>query len=112
MPRIAGARVPIEAIARAIESRDIARVQAAWPGLTDRQRTFWERNVFALAEMLKATVQYTGASRSPGGAEVDFTLRVRFRYRSGETGALRPQRLRAVLSSRGGTWKIDQLTER
>ena len=111
-PRVAGARAPIEALARAIESRDIARVQAAWPGLTDRQRTFWTKNVFELAEMLRATVQYTGASLRPGGAEVDFTLRVRFRYRSGETGALRPQRLHAVLSRRDGAWQIDQLTER
>lgn len=108
----AGIRAPIEALARALESLDITRVQAAWPGLTQAQRNMWEKNVFSLAEAVRATVQYTGASQRNDRAEVDFTLRVRFRYRSGETGALRPQRLHAVLSRRGAAWQIDQLTER
>jgi hypothetical protein len=98
--------------AHAIESKRVDALKAAYPGLTDTQQEFWEKNVFSMAERVAVRVVY-GAIKmpAPDKAEVDFRLNVLVAYKGSSSGSIPPLRQHATLERTEKGWQITHLTE-
>lgn len=70
-------QAPINQFARAVSSRDIAQIRAAFPGLTAEQERGWQNN-FRQFERIEATTRIGAPRILAGGnaAALEFTLRI------------------------------------
>ena len=106
---IAGAHAAISRYARAIASGNIATLRLAHQTMTPQQNEYWERNVFARAEHIDATIRYGRTRVSGDTANVDFSLLLRFVLKDTKqsSSAIRPQH--ATVVRHGKTWQIATL---
>jgi serine/threonine-protein kinase len=98
--------------ARAIESKRVDELKKAYPGLTDTQQEFWEKNVFAIAQSVKARVVYGPIKMpTPDKAEVDFRLTVSYAYKGASGASIPPMKQHATLERTDKGWEITHLAE-
>jgi hypothetical protein len=103
-------RAPIVRFAKAIESGDTASLRNAYPAMTVAQQVSWEKNFFARADSINASMRY-GATRIDGdSADVDFSVRLKIRYKDTVTPGEIPLNQHARLARNGGRWQIVELT--
>ena len=94
----------VAAYARAIESRDIATLRRAYPGMTDAQRSAFE-GFFRDTRSLNASLGVSGLEVNGSTAEARLTGTYEFVTSSG-TPERRPVSFRASLVNEGGVWKL------
>ena len=95
----------------AFESGDISKVLAAYPALPAKQQQFWSDNVFALADGIHATVDYTKNQVTGDSADMDFTMRLRFTYKKGRTPGSITLPYHAGLAKESGVWGLRELRQ-
>jgi hypothetical protein len=94
--------------AKAIESQRVDKLKEAYPNLTKAQQKVWENN-FAMATSVTTSVRYgTIARPTDETAEVDFTLKVGFRYADGRRATSTLSQHATLVSSQSG-WQITDL---
>jgi ketosteroid isomerase-like protein len=101
----------ISAYARALASRDIGQVRAAYPALTADEARRWQ-DVFDATNGISATLTLSGAPRisAAGGAEVDVMAAFDFDYKRGIDGDRHPSMTyHAVLVRDGQQWKLESI---
>jgi hypothetical protein len=69
-------RGSIRAYAAAIESRDMGKLKAAYPLLSDKQESDW-RKIFETSEAIHATVTVSAVSETPTSIEAPFSMALR-----------------------------------
>ncbi|MDF2770655.1 MAG: protein kinase [Geminicoccaceae bacterium] len=96
--------------ARALESRDLAELQRAYPGLTPAQRQSWER-FFRDVQDMRASLTIAGLDVKGDVAEA----RVTGQYQYNAAGARRQETqrvaFRATFRRDGGTWRLAAVTQ-
>jgi eukaryotic-like serine/threonine-protein kinase len=104
----AQARTAITAYARAYESRELDRVRAVWPGLTDGYAS--ELNTFFdLARDVRVTISGVDAASGYDGTSGTITrviARVNIRFNDGRRGRSQDDRWAVSLRRDGATWRI------
>ena len=105
----AAVRAPIIRFARAIESHDVAKLVAAYPGITPQQQFYWERNFFERTESISAPVRYGGTKIRRDTAEVDFTLMLVSILKGARQSVSSPLQQHATLVRNGRAWEIVSL---
>jgi eukaryotic-like serine/threonine-protein kinase len=104
----AQARTVITAYARAYESRELDRVRAVWPGLTDGYAA--ELNTFFdLARDVRVTIRGVDASAgydASSGAITRVIARVNIRFNDGRRGQSQDDRWAVSLRRDGSAWRI------
>jgi hypothetical protein len=94
----------IAAYARALESRDIARLQRAYPGMTTAQRRAFE-DFFRETRSLAVTLAVSSLHVDGLGAHAQLGGRYEFVTSSGASER-RPASFQAVLRREQGTWRL------
>ncbi|MDQ2667223.1 MAG: serine/threonine-protein kinase [Gemmatimonadota bacterium] len=102
---------PIARFAKAIESHDVAKLVAAYPGITPQQQRSWEKNFFSRTESISAPVRYGDSKVGRDTAEVDFTLMLKSVFKD-KSSVRSPLRQHAILVRKGNAWEIVSLTLR
>jgi serine/threonine-protein kinase len=95
----------VEAYARAIESRAVSQIRAAYPGLTPAQAQGWEQ-FFPLVRNLRVRLSVTQLEVGEGGAEA--TVTGTYEYENTTTGRAerQPVRFQASLTREAGAWRL------
>jgi len=94
----------IESYARAIESRDVAAIRRAYPGLTsDQQRGF--EQFFESARKINVTFRVTNVEGSASTADVRVSGRYEYESSSGRTER-QPVSFAATLRREGAGWRM------
>ena len=104
-------RESIRRYARAIESGDVARIRAAFPAMSGDQEKFWSETFFRQSENIKVAVRFGSSSVKGNAAEVQFTVDMKYDYRSSHTPGANTLRYRATLEKLSAAWQIKSLTE-
>jgi serine/threonine-protein kinase len=105
MPAIQAA---IAAYARALSSRDVGQVRAAYPALTADEARRWQ-DIFDATNSIGATLSVIGQPHiaAAGSADVDVTATFAFDYKRGVDGDRHPtMTYHAVLVRDGQQWKL------
>jgi hypothetical protein len=101
--------------ARAIESQRVDRLREAYPNLPPEQQESWEKNFFARASKINASVRMGAVAENDAGkdttAEADFTLHLKYDVESGQQSAP-PMKYHATLAKRAKGWQIIDLKPR
>ena len=106
----AGIRKPIAAFASAIASGDVARLRAAYPGMSGEQQKFWTEAFFKQAENITVRTDYGKANVRGHTAVVDFTVRAHYTLRSANTPMDSRLPYHATLEKKGTAWQITAMT--
>ena len=94
----------IESYARAIESRDVAAIRRAYPGLTsDQQRGF--EQFFESSRKIDVTFRVTSVEGTASTAEVRVSGRYEYESSSGRSER-QPVSFAATLRREGGGWRM------
>jgi serine/threonine protein kinase len=102
-------RSAISRYAAAFESGDTARVRAAYPSMPPKTLNGWG-GLFARADNIHASVKYLNKDRvALDSADVDFTMQLRYTFRSGRAPGSNTQRYHATLAREGGAWVLKSL---
>jgi hypothetical protein len=97
----------IDAYAHAIASGRVDRLKEAYPNLSPEQQESWEKNVFARASRIKATVRMGAVAEKETTAEADFSLNLTYDLESGQTSS--PLKYHATLAKTPKGWQIMDL---
>ena len=103
-----GIQAAIATYARALASRDIAQLRAAYPALTADEARRWQ-DIFDATNSITASLSLAGPPHvsSSGSADVDVTATFDFDYKRGADGERHPTvTYHAVLVRDGQQWKI------
>ena len=103
-----GIQAAIATYARALASRDIAQLRAAYPALTADEARRWQ-DIFDATNSITASLSLAGPPHvsSSGSADVDLTATFDFDYKRGADGERHPTvTYHAVLVRDGQQWKI------
>ncbi|HET7456447.1 MAG TPA: serine/threonine-protein kinase [Gemmatimonadaceae bacterium] len=95
----------VAAYARAIESRDIAEVRRAYPGLTETQQRGFEQ-FFAAARSLRVSFQLSGVDAPAGATTAEANLVGSYDYVAEGKNEHQPVSFHASLRREGGAWKL------
>jgi len=95
----------IDDYARALESRDVAQVRRAYPGLTSGQQQSWQ-DFFQSVRNLKASLTVTAVHLS--GLTAEAIVSGIYEYDNARTGGAerRPVTFRALLGVDSGGWRL------
>ena len=97
----------ITAYGKALESRNIAQIRLAYPGLTSQQERGW-RDFFQAAQNLRVELDVTDVQQTLEAAEV--TVSGTFVYRDSQRHDQRqPVSFHASLERTGGAWRITSI---
>ena len=102
-------RAPIVRYKKAIESGNVATLRSAYPAMTSVQQAQWERNFFAGAEKVKASIRYGATTINGDEAEATFNLSLNIDYKDSRPPSSYSFRQRATLVRQGGRWQIVSL---
>jgi hypothetical protein len=94
----------VASYARAIESRDIAELRRAYPGMTPAQRSAFEA-FFRETRSLQATLAVSDLQVDGSTAEARLSGTYQYVTTTGATES-RPVSFRATLTQDGGAWKL------
>ncbi len=103
-------RDAIARYAKAIESMRMDKLKEAYPGLTPKQQEYWDKSVFPIATSVSTNLSYGAMTTTADRAEVDFTLRARFKYQDGRS-VLTTQKLHASLVRAKSGWQISEIRD-
>jgi serine/threonine-protein kinase len=102
-------RAAIVRYAKAIESGDVEKLRAAYPALSQHQQEFWQKNVFAIAERIKAGVRYGATTVVKDTAQADFSLRLSFVSKPSKQEETRVLSQRGTLVRQGTGWRLSSV---
>ena len=96
------------AYGKALETRNMAQIRQAYPGLTSQQERGW-RDFFQVAQNLRVSFGVTEMQQSVDAAEA--TVTGAFEYRNAQTRReeRQPVTFRATLERGGGGWRITSI---
>jgi hypothetical protein len=98
----------ISRYARAIESGSVNTLKEAYPNLTPQQQEYWETNVFAKAERIRASVRDVQIKQGGNTAQADFTVNVAYNYKTASPGSFRLQQHAQLVKTPRG-WQITEI---
>jgi hypothetical protein len=96
------------AYGRALETRNIASIRLAYPGLTSQQERGW-RDFFQVAQDLHVSLGVTDVQQSVDAAEATVTGAFEYRNTQSRRQERQPVSFRATLERGGGGWRITQI---
>lgn len=98
----------VNAYASAIASRDINRVQAAYPRLSDSQRDGWKR-LFDASETIGTSVSYGNATVTPTSIDAPFTMQLRITNHAKQRSSSSPPLQHARFEKAGNSWVLREI---
>ena len=96
------------AYGRALETRNIASIRQAYPGLTSVQERGW-RDFFQVAQDLRVSLGVTDVQQSVDAADAIVTGAFEYRNTQSRRQERQPVSFRATLERGGGGWRITQI---
>jgi len=101
----AAAHTAVETYARAIETRDLAAIRRAYPGLSPEERSAWKK-FFRSTRDFKASLAIDDFTLSGATAEARVTGTYEYDNRTLNRTERRPVTFRATLARRAGGWRL------